>query len=144
MKTTHGLIGLAAILALFAMPLASARPGYRSQLIQQFALTPDKDGKASVTCAYCHSQPSGGQGWNKYGELVRSQMKGDAKGDVSVALYLSVKAAKDSDGDGYSDGAEIFVGTLPGDPDNKPLVEAETAQERFVKAGGAEIYNPKK
>lgn len=121
------------------LSLTYARPPYRLAAIDQFHLVPDKDSARTVGCQYCHVNPGGGAPWNPFGQLVRSSLKTN----INQALYDALAANKDSDGDGYPDVLEVFAGTLPGDPNSKPLVSVDFLMESFTKAGGLDLYKPK-
>lgn len=132
-------LGFLALILVLAASVAVARPPYRLAAIDQFHLVPDKDGTRTVGCQYCHVNPGGGAPWNPFGELVRSNLKTT----INQALYDALAQMKDSDGDGYPDVLEVFAGTLPGDPNSKPLVSADFLLQSFQKAGGLDLYKPK-
>lgn len=144
MKPLHLLAGsLALTLTLFAVPNATARSAYRQVAIEQLKLTPDKDGKQSVGCQYCHVAAFGGASWNSFGNAVRAAYFGDAQGNINQALYLTLKANKDSDGDKYPDALEVYAKTLPGDATSKPSKSVAQVQKAFTAAGGVNQYKPK-
>jgi hypothetical protein len=140
MKPVH-VAGLAVALAILCVPLASARPAFRQATADLFNLK--KDGQPDLTCQFCHVNAGGGASWNKFGDAVRTKIRGDAAGNVSQALYLVVKDAKDSDGDGYADGLEVFAKTLPGDDKSKPEKAVADLQKDYDAKGGADQYKPK-
>ncbi len=125
--------------AVIVMPFVLARGPYRLQAISQFNLVADSGDVRAVTCQYCHVNANGGAPWNAFGNQVRSNFKGN----IGEALYEALKAMKDSDGDGYADVLEVVAGTLPGDPNSKPLVTAQFLMQSLEKAGGVDIYKPK-
>ena len=142
MKAVHVLLGGIAI-AVVCAPLASARPPYRAQVIEQLKLA-DKDGKAdSITCGYCHQNPGGGRNWNKWGDAVKAQLAGDAKGNIGDAIYLALKTDKDSDGDGFADVLEVVAKTLPGDEKSKPDKSKEDLEKMLKDMGGVDAFKPK-
>jgi hypothetical protein len=112
--------------------LALARPPYRNQVISQYHMA------SGVTCQYCHVNPGGGAPWNEFGKLLQANWANGA----GPALYESLKAMKDSDGDGYEDALEVFAGTLPGSADSKPNVEKAFLKANFDKAGGVDLFKP--
>ncbi len=136
-------VTILAIAATVALPDASARPAYRQVVIDQFKLAPDKDGTQSVGCQYCHAAAFGGGSWNAFGNAVRSAFTGAANRNINQALYLTLKASKDSDGDGYSDALEVYAKTMPGDAKSKPSKTVAALQAAFKKAGGTDQYKPK-
>lgn len=139
MKPAHLLAtGLAVAIALIAVPNASARPAYLQTAIGQFKLSADKTG-----CQYCHTNAFGGEGWNKFGDAIRASLRGAAQSNVNQALYLVLKANKDSDGDGYADALEVYAKTLPGDPSSKPTKSVAVLQQEFKAKGGVDQYKPK-
>ena len=142
MKPVHA-AGLALALAgavLFA-PLASARPAFRQAAAD--LLDYKKDGQPTITCQFCHVNAGGGAPWNKFGDAVRAKIRGDAKGNINEALYMVIKDDKDSDGDGYADGLEVFAKTLPGDEKSKPEKAVADLKKQYDAKGGAEQYKPK-
>jgi hypothetical protein len=142
MKAVHVLLGGLVVTAV-CVPFASARPAYRTQAIEQLKLA-DKDGKAdSVSCAYCHQAASGGRNWNKWGDAIKAQLAGDAKGNIGDALYLALKADKDSDGDGFTDVLEVVAKTLPGDEKSKPDKSKEDLAKMLKDMGGVDAFKPK-
>ena len=144
MKPAHAFaVTVAAIVALIALPNASARPAYRQVAIDQLKLAPDKDGTQSVGCQYCHAAAFGGGSWNAFGDAVRSAFTGAANRNINQALYLTLKASKDSDGDGYPDALEVYAKTMPGDAKSKPSKAVAALQAAFKKAGGVDQYKPK-
>jgi hypothetical protein len=144
MKPIHLLAAsLALSLTLFAVPNATARSAYRQVAIEQLKLMPDKDGKQSVGCQYCHTAAFGGGSWNTFGNAVRTAYLGDAQRNISQALYLTLKANKDSDGDKYPDALEVFAKTMPGDATSKPSKSVAVLQKEFKAKGGVDQYKPK-
>lgn len=134
---TIWLLGLLSGLVLVGS-LAIARPPYRTQAIAQFHLVPDQGSTRVIGCQYCHVGASGGAPWNAFGNLVRANFREG----IQMALYQALKAGQDSDGDGYTDALEVFAGTLPGDANSRPLVEAAYLKTNFEKAGGVDLYKP--
>jgi len=132
-------LGLVLMFLVVVASFSMARPPYRLQAIQQFGLVPDKGDTRVVTCQYCHVNAGGGAPWNSFGENVRANFKGQ----IADALYETLKAMKDSDGDGYADVLEVFAGTWPGNPDSKPLATPEALMSRLEKAGGVDIFKAK-
>ena len=137
MKPVHLLALVPAFVAL-GLPLASAKPSFVPVTSMQLKLQP-----SSVGCIYCHLRPSGGNGWNAFGTAMKAQYNGAASADIGAALYLTLKANKDSDGDGFSDALEVFAKTLPGDAKSKPAKAKAALEAEFKKAGGVEQYKKK-
>lgn len=140
MKPVHA-AGLAIALAVLCVPLASARPAFRQAAADLFDYK--KDGQPTITCQFCHVNAGGGAPWNKFGDAVRAKIRGDAAGNINQALYLTVKDAKDSDGDGYADGLEVFAKTMPGDDKSKPEKAVADLEKEYEAKGGADQYKPK-
>ena len=134
-----GYLALIAVLGLLIASVASARPAYRTAAIAQFMLVADNGNTRTVGCTYCHVNANGGAPWNAFGTDVRANFKGN----IGDALYETLKAMKDADGDGYADVLEVFAGTLPGDKESKPLVTPEALMANLTKAGGVDMYKPK-
>ena len=127
------------MLVLVLMSFVLARGSYRLQLINQFNLIPDRGDVRTITCQYCHASPDGGAPWNAFGNEVRANFRGS----IGEALYETLKAMKDSDGDGFIDVLEVFAGTLPGDASSRPLVTPQFLMQSLEKVGGLEIYKPR-
>lgn len=134
-----GYLALAVALGLLVASVASARGAYRTAAIAQFMLVADSGNTRAVGCTYCHVNANGGAPWNPFGDAVR----GNFKGNIGDALYETLKAMKDADGDGYADVLEVFAGSLPGDANSKPLVTPDALMANLTKAGGVDMYKPK-
>ncbi len=73
------------------------------------------------------------------------ESKPEAKLDVLKTQYdARAMFDADSDSDGFTDALEVFAGTLPGDTSSKPFETLENLKDRFLKAGGLEMFNPVK
>jgi hypothetical protein len=137
LRPTHALAFAVALVALgIAAQPASARNAYRLQAIQQYKLT-------GMNCQYCHVAATGGSNWNKFGTALDAQYTGAAKRDIKQALYLVLKANKDSDGDGYPDVLEVVAKTLPGDAKSKPTKSVAALQADLQKLGGVDAFKAK-
>jgi hypothetical protein len=102
-----------------------------------------QDGKGAIGCTYCHTSPSGGGSWNKFGQAMRDLYFGDAKRNVGNMLYLTLKANKDSDGDKYTDVLEIVAKTLPGDASSKPSKTVAALEAELKALGGVDAFKAK-
>jgi hypothetical protein len=123
-------------------PLATAKNAYRLQAQEQYKWV-DKDGKGTqITCTMCHIAPNGGRSWNKFGSAMSAIYFGDAKRNVGDMLYLTLKAGKDADEDGYTDVLEIVAKTLPGDAKSKPTKSVKDLEAELVKLGGVDAFKP--
>jgi hypothetical protein len=140
MKLTavHVLTVSAALVVIATLTPTSARNAYRLQAIQQYKLS------ATTGCVYCHINPSGGANWNNFGKSLDVLYVGDAKRDISQALYLILKANKDSDGDSFSDTLEVVAKTNPGDAASKPTKTVAALEAELKKLGGVDAFKPKK
>jgi hypothetical protein len=136
------ILGLIVAAGLIAAPVVSARPAYRLQAIKQLRLTPDNDGKATVTCQYCHQGPRGGKPWNDFGDEVVANFFGAAEKNIGQALYLTLKERKDADEDGYDDVLEILGGSRPGDAKSMPRTPKDTLEAELKLWGGVDYFKP--
>ncbi len=143
LKPAH-ILGLSslALAALVLSPLAFAKNSYRIAAQAQFKLL-SADGKGEIGCIYCHASPNGGGSWNKYGEALKTQYFGASKRNIADALYQSLKAKKDSDGDKYADVLEVVAKTLPGDATSKPTKTVAVLEAELKKLGGVDAFKPK-
>jgi hypothetical protein len=136
-------LGVLVAVGVIAAPISSARPAYRLQAIAQLGLTPDANGKATITCQFCHEGQRGGKPWNVFGETVRANFFGAAEKNIAQALYLTMKERKDSDGDGYDDVLEVLGNGRPGNPNIKPRTPKDTLEAELKLMGGVDFYKPK-
>ncbi len=142
-KPAHLLgLGSLAVAALLLAPYASAKNSYRIAAQAQFKLI-SADGKGEIGCIYCHASPTGGRGWNKFGQELSGFYFGDAKRNIGDALYLTLKADKDADGDKYPDVLEVVAKTLPGDATSKPTKTVAVLEAELKALGGVDAFKPK-
>jgi hypothetical protein len=137
-----GVSSLVVTVLLFA-PSAFAKPGYRLAAQEQYRLL-EKNGKGEIQCTYCHTNPNGGAGWNKFGQQLKDLYFGDARKNVADMLFLALRANKDSDEDGFTDVLEVVAKTLPGDATSKPTVTVAVLQAELTKLGGLDSFKPKR
>ncbi len=72
----------------------------------------------TYNCGLCHTTPTASSSArNPFGSDWANASIGNHQFPMTAAL-----AARDSDGDGFSNGAEVSAGTYPGDPNSKPAV----------------------
>ena len=136
-KPLHWLAVSAALVGASALTPSSAKNAYRLQAIQQYSVT-------TMGCIYCHTSPSGGSNWNTFGAALKTIYFGEAKRNISDALYLVLKANKDSDADGYSDTLEVVANTLPGDKASKPTKTVKVLEAELKALGGVDKFKAKK
>ncbi len=126
-------------LGITAIPLVSARPAHRLQAIAQLGLQAEK-----VTCQYCHANATGRAPWNAFGDNLRATWNGAGNKNFADSLYLTLKARKDSDADGYDDVLEVIAWTQPGNKDSVPSTPKDTLEAELKAWGGVDRYKPKK
>lgn len=140
MKPTH-LLALAVALPALALPLAGARSAYLGVVQEQYHLT-DDPALDKAGCRYCHVNAFGGAPWNKFGQAIKVAYDGEAKRNIGQALSIVMKAARDSDGDGFTDPLEVVAKTLPGDAKSKPAKTKAALTAEYKKLGGADYFKP--
>jgi hypothetical protein len=135
-KFSQVVLGIGIVVGFGTLQLNSdsnAFPAYRAMAVKQLHLVDKR-----VMCTYCHVNAGGGAPWNPFGQAVQDALTEN----FPQTLYEVLKTKNDADGDGYFDALEIFAGSQPGDKKVMPLVDAQTLQEYFEKAGGFELYKP--
>jgi hypothetical protein len=136
LSASQFVFGIAVLISFGSLQLqsdSSAFPAYRAMAVKQLRLVDKR-----VMCTYCHVNATGGDPWNPFGQEVQDALTEN----FPQTLYEVLKSKNDADGDGYFDALEVFAGSLPGDKNTMPLVDAQTLQKRFEKAGGFEMYKP--
>jgi hypothetical protein len=137
----HGL-ALAVLLSIGFTGVVGAKNSYRLIAIAQYKLEPDRDdGTRAVACTYCHVNSTGAAPWNPFGLALRDTFRRESPAlgsdqRIREALYKVLLRKADSDGDGYLDAWEVYAGTLPGNAQSTPKVDAEELEKRFTDAGG--------
>lgn len=100
------LLLLLTVVALYGVPSASAYGGYLNAFNQQYNTT----GTQLDSCIICHAGQGGGGAVNPYGKAFK-----DAGNSFAAIESL------DSDGDGFTNIAEINARTFPGDQNDHPV-----------------------
>ncbi len=116
---------------------SNATTAHRMQSIKQLKL---QAVQTAVTCNYCHISRYGGNKWNAFGTAIQIAYFDKAKGDVSVAIYQTLKARKDADQDGFVDLLEIVAKTLPGDKNSRPSKTVAVLETELKQLGGIEAF----
>jgi hypothetical protein len=137
--TIRVLLAILITLTVTALTPGVARNIYRLHAIQQYKLGTD----TVMTCQYCHAKTSGGNNWNGFGQLMLEVYRKNAKGSPEAMLYLTLKAKRDSDDDGFIDALEVVAKTLPGDPESKPQKTVPELETALKKMGGLDAFKPK-
>ncbi len=117
----------------------TARNIYRLHAIEQYKL----GAESGMNCQYCHTQAAGGRNWNGFGQSMREIFLKHSKDDPEKILYLTLKAKRDSDEDGFMDVLEVIAKTLPGNPDSKPKKTISELEAALKKIGGLDAFKPK-
>jgi len=105
---------------------ASAMPAFPPIVSSAYALKPDGTlAKAVQSCGFCHVA-SGPPKRNPYGADLKTALEQAHTRVLSAAILHSIDA-KDSDGDGFTNAAEIAADTLPGDPASRPAGQPAAA-----------------
>ncbi len=94
--------------ALFSASMAIAWSDYMDAFNTEYGTAGTRGGSNLGSCITCHTGANGG-GLNPYGR--------DYAGSYSFTAIENI----DSDGDGFSNFDEIFVGTFPGDDSSTPV-----------------------
>ena len=101
-----------------AVPVG-AKPGFPAIVKSTYTIKPGgTDAAALKSCRFCHV-PAGPPILNVYGAAVRDAIKMSGGKTLTAEILHSINSS-DSDGDGFSNLAEIKADTLPGDPSSKP------------------------
>ncbi len=114
-----------------------ANDSYLSLVYSQFKFLEEDE----IGCSFCHSDPDGGEGWNSFGQLTKRTLE-KTNGNMEQALYLSLKANRDSDNDGYKDALEIVARSLPGDVKSRPTQSIAQLERELLTLGGVEAFKP--
>ena len=114
-KTIFGLL-LVAVITLGGVPQALAFSSYMDSFNTKYGTSGTNGGTTLGSCITCHTNPTGGAGWNDYGLDVQARL---AAGD-SIDQALTNIEANDSDKDTFSNIVEINARTFPGDPNSHP------------------------
>ena len=123
--------------SLLGFSFSNATTAHRMQSIKQLKL---QDVQTAVTCNYCHISRYGGNKWNTFGTAIQIAYFDKAKGDVSVAIYQTLKARKDADQDGFIDILEIVAKSLPGDKNSRPTKTVVVLEAELKQLGGIEAF----
>jgi hypothetical protein len=137
MNFKSGLLLLAVSVSVLGFSISSATSAHRLQAIKQLKL---QTVQTAVTCNYCHVSRYGGRQWNAFGTEVQIAYYDKAKGDVSLALYQTLKARVDADKDGFVDILEIVAKTLPGDKNSRPSKTVAVLEAELKQLGGLEAF----
>jgi Protein of unknown function (DUF1585) len=116
---------VASLVCAGAASSASALPEAPGGTCAAYAEAPTCSGKVPE-CTLCHTSTSPAA-WNAYGLALQAALPGRAAFSDELAAALGAIDADDADGDGFSNGDELMLGTLPGDAASRPADEAEPA-----------------
>jgi uncharacterized membrane protein len=98
---------------------AFGMPPFRAVVTSTYAIKPGGTiSKAVEACVFCHVAGQVPKR-NPYGRDLEAALKQAGGQDLTPTIIKSVEN-KDSDGDGFTNAAEIAADTLPGDPNSKP------------------------
>jgi hypothetical protein len=112
-KTKYAIIGLLLMaVVLTSTQAVTAISYYKGEFNAKYGTS----GTRLDTCGICHVNPAGGGPRNLYGAAFQSESVHSS----NPALAFSNIEPLDSDGDGYSNIAEITALTFPGDPNDHP------------------------
>ncbi|HMK42865.1 MAG TPA: carboxypeptidase regulatory-like domain-containing protein [Dissulfurispiraceae bacterium] len=105
-------IGIA-VVTLFLTAIAGTSYAYSTYLSTFLSAYPGTSGSELNTCGLCHVNPAGGGTRNSYGNDFSNTSIGNHSFNATLA-------ARDSDGDGYSNLTEINARTLPSSATSHP------------------------
>lgn len=118
-KFTHKLLVALCLVAMLASMsgTAHALSSYLTSFNTRYGTTATK----LNSCLVCHDTSPAGMSWNAYGNAVENQI---ANLGLGIAASLAAIESLDSDGDGYSNLAEIQARTFPGISTDFPVASA--------------------
>ncbi|MBI2938394.1 MAG: Ig-like domain-containing protein [Thaumarchaeota archaeon] len=112
-KIKYAVVGILLIaVALTTIQAATAITDYKNEFNTKYGTS----GTRLDTCGLCHVNPAGGGSRTSYGQAFRNQSMHSS--DPAQA-FANIEAL-DSDGDGYSNIAEILARTFPGNASDHP------------------------
>lgn len=107
--------------------MASAKPEFWRQY-QQVQTRQPRTRMMEAQCLNCHIQPPRR---NPFGNAIGQAMRDLRVASVTKEVLAKV-AAKDSDGDGFTNEQEWKADTLPGNPNSKPSAGSGRASEGWL------------
>ncbi len=112
-KIKYAIVGILFIaVVLTTIQAATAFSSYETDFHTRYGTS----GTRLDTCGLCHVNPSGGGSRNSYGQAFENQPGFDSN---RTQAFSNIEPL-DSDGDGYSNIAEILARTFPGDQNDHP------------------------
>jgi uncharacterized membrane protein len=113
------LLAMVTLLGTIGPQRASALPTFPPVVTATYKLKPGGIlSKAVANCTFCHVV-EGPPKRNPYGADLEAALKQAQTKTLTPDILKSIEN-KDSDGDGFTNAAEIAADTLPGDPSSKP------------------------
>ncbi len=117
-------IRLLVLTCLFFAAHADAKPNFPEIVKTTYSL---KEGNVTkAACGLCHEQAP--PALNAYGKTLKAALAKAGTHNLTAAILHSVDK-EDTDGDGFTNGAELAADTLPSDPKSKPTGTPDVTSE---------------
>ncbi|MBX3095791.1 MAG: hypothetical protein KF812_02910 [Fimbriimonadaceae bacterium] len=127
MKNSHIRFAICVATLAILCTITSAKPEFWRQYQQVQTMQP-RTHMLEAQCLNCHIQPPRR---NPFGNAISQAMRELRVGSVTKEVLAKV-AAKDSDGDGFTNEQEWKADTLPGNPNSKPTSQTNSSPSGWL------------